>query len=62
MKFQSKIELMKLFFLRQKKGSLTYIVLNLASDGKIRPMQAWYKQNSVTRNPISCKLIMNKKF
>lgn len=34
---------------------LVYMVLNLASEGEIRPTQAWKMQNSITRTPISCK-------
>lgn len=31
------------------------MVLNLASEGEIRPTHAWKMQNSITRTPISCK-------
>jgi len=30
-----------------------YIVLNLASEGKIKPTHAWKMQNSITNVPIS---------
>lgn len=42
----------------QHKGKtefLFYMVLNLASEGEIRPTHAWKMQNSITRTPISCK-------
>ena len=35
------------------------MVLNLASEGKIRPTHAWNKQNNVNKTPISCILEMN---
>lgn len=39
-----------------------YMVLNLAREGKIKPAQAWNKQNSVTRTPISCRTKLHGKF
>lgn len=33
---------------------VTHIVLNLASEGKIKPTHAWKMQNSITNVPISC--------
>jgi hypothetical protein len=35
---------------------VTYIVLNLASEGRIKSTHAWRMQNTIISGPISCRM------